>query len=116
MPSPKASDTVVEPYNATLSVRQLVENSDEAFCIDNEALYDIYFRTLKLSTLAYDNLNQLVSIVMSGTTTCLRFPAQLNSDRPSTWVCLIFNTSSYYRNLVLDSSSLPPSSFLHSPL
>nr|CAB3497339.1 unnamed protein product [Digitaria exilis] len=28
-PSPKVSDTVVEPYNATLSVRQLVENADE---------------------------------------------------------------------------------------
>jgi tubulin beta len=28
MPSPKVSDTVVEPYNATLSVHQLVENSD----------------------------------------------------------------------------------------
>ena len=41
VPSPKVSDTVVEPYNATLSVHQLVENSDETFCIDNEALYDI---------------------------------------------------------------------------
>jgi tubulin beta len=36
VPSPKVSDTVVEPYNATLSVHQLVENSDETFCIDNE--------------------------------------------------------------------------------
>lgn len=48
VPSPKVSDTVVEPYNATLSVHQLVENTDETFCIDNEALYDICFRTLKL--------------------------------------------------------------------
>lgn len=39
VPSPKVSDTVVEPYNATLSVHQLVENTDETFCIDNEALY-----------------------------------------------------------------------------
>jgi len=37
-PSPKVSDTVVEPYNATLSVHQLVENSDEVQVIDNEAL------------------------------------------------------------------------------
>merc|ERR1719206_1565485 len=48
VPSPKVSDTVVEPYNATLSVHQLVENTDETYCIDNEALYDICFRTLKL--------------------------------------------------------------------
>jgi tubulin beta len=29
MPSPKVSDTVVEPYNVTLWVHQLVENTDE---------------------------------------------------------------------------------------
>ena len=51
MPSPKVSDTVVEPYNATLSVHQLVENSDQTFCIDNEALYDICFRYLSIYTL-----------------------------------------------------------------
>lgn len=80
VPSPKVSDTVVEPYNATLSVHQLVENADETFCIDNEALYDICFRTLKLKDPTYGDLNHLVSVVMSGVTTCLRFPGQLNSD------------------------------------
>ncbi|TGZ53169.1 Tubulin beta chain [Temnothorax longispinosus] len=80
VPSPKVSDTVVEPYNATLSVHQLVENSDQAYCIDNEALYDICFRTLKLTTPTYGDLNHLVSATMSGVTTCLRFPGQLNAD------------------------------------
>ena len=81
VPSPKVSDTVVEPYNATLSVHQLVENTDETFSIDNEALYDICFRTLKLSTPTYGDLNHLVSLTMSGITTCLRFPGQLNAGR-----------------------------------
>ena len=80
VPSPKVSDTVVEPYNATLSVHQLVENTDETFVIDNEALYDICFRTLKLATPTYGDLNHLVSLTMSGVTTCLRFPGQLNAD------------------------------------
>ncbi|KAK7799730.1 hypothetical protein U0070_010737 [Myodes glareolus] len=80
VPSPKVSDTVVEPYNATLSVHQLVENTDETYCIDNEALYDICFRTLKLTTPTYGDLNHLVSATMSGVTTCLRFPGQLNAD------------------------------------
>ena len=62
IPSPKVSDTVVEPYNATLSVHQLVENTDETFCIDNEALYDICFRTLKLTSPTYGDLNHLVSV------------------------------------------------------
>ena len=80
VPSPKVSDTVVEPYNATLSVHQLVENSDQVYCIDNEALYDICFRTLKLTCPTYGDLNHLVSLVMSGITCCLRFPGQLNAD------------------------------------
>ena len=58
----QVSDTVVEPYNATLSVHQLVENTDETFCIDNEALYDICFRTLKLTSPTYGDLNHLVSV------------------------------------------------------
>merc|ERR1719240_1955737 len=80
VPSPKVSDTVVEPYNATLSVHQLVENADECFCVDNEALYDICFRTLKLTTPTFGDLNHLVSAVMSGVTCSLRFPGQLNCD------------------------------------
>ncbi|KAI5068432.1 hypothetical protein GOP47_0016777 [Adiantum capillus-veneris] len=65
-PSPKVSDTVVEPYNATLSVHQLVENADECMVLDNEALYDICFRTLKLTTPTFGDLNHLISATMSG--------------------------------------------------
>uniref|UniRef100_A0A2I3H8R3 Tubulin beta chain n=1 Tax=Nomascus leucogenys TaxID=61853 RepID=A0A2I3H8R3_NOMLE len=75
LPSPKLSDTVVEPYNATLSVHQLIENADETF-----SLYDICLRTLKLPTPTHGDLNHLVSATMSGVTTCLRFPGQLNAD------------------------------------
>lgn len=53
---------MVEPYNATLSIHQLVENTDQTFCIDNEALYDICFRTLKLTSPTYGDLNHLVSV------------------------------------------------------
>lgn len=89
VPSPKVSDTVVEPYNAVLTVHQLVENSDATFCIDNEALYDICLRTLKLSNPDYGDLNQLVSAVMSGVSTSLRFPGQLNSDLRKTFVNMV---------------------------
>merc|ERR1711898_45902 len=43
-------------------------------------LYDICFRTLKLTWATYGDLNHLVSASMSGSTSCLRFPGQLNSD------------------------------------
>lgn len=80
IPSPKVSDTVVEPYNATLSVHQLVENADQCFALDNEALYDICFRTLKLTTPTYGDLNHLIAAAICGTTCSLRFPGQLNCD------------------------------------
>ncbi|TRY70006.1 hypothetical protein TCAL_05284 [Tigriopus californicus] len=80
VPSPKVSEVVVEPYNAVLSTHQLVENSDMTFCFDNEALYDICFKTLRLKSPSYNDLNHLVSYTMSGVTTCLRYPGQLNAD------------------------------------
>uniref|UniRef100_A0A914USA2 Tubulin beta chain n=1 Tax=Plectus sambesii TaxID=2011161 RepID=A0A914USA2_9BILA len=80
VPSPKVSDTVVEPYNATLSLNLLIENADETFCIDNEALYDICHRPLYLTNPTHRDLNHLIALVMSGVTTCLRFPGQLNAD------------------------------------
>ena len=82
-PRAQVSDTVVEPYNATLSVHQLVENADECMVLDNEALYDICFRTLKLTTPTFGDLNHLISAVMSGITCCLRFPgAAARPGRP----------------------------------
>ncbi|UZJ53345.1 hypothetical protein CBS101457_002665 [Exobasidium rhododendri] len=80
LPSPKVSDTVVEPYNATLSFHQLVENADLSFCLDNEALYDICQRTLRKKDPQYTDLNSIISFAMSGCSTTLRFPGQLNSD------------------------------------
>ena len=61
-------------------VHQLLENTDETYCIDDEALYNICFRTLKLTTPTYGDLNHLVSATTSGVTTCLCFPGQLNAD------------------------------------
>ena len=67
------------PYDATLSAHPLAENTDKTYCIDNKALYDICFITLKLITPTYDDLNHLVSVTMSGVTTCLHFPGQFNA-------------------------------------
>jgi len=79
-PSPKVSDTVVEPYNAVLSSHQLLENSDETFVVDNEALYNIMHNVLKKDAPNYADLNYLISCVMAGVTASLRFPGKLNGD------------------------------------
>jgi tubulin beta len=63
--------------------------SGEVKCIDNEALYDICFRTPKLTTSTFGELNHLVSAVISGITCCLRFRGQLNCDLRKLAVTLI---------------------------
>uniref|UniRef100_A0A1I8F5M9 Tubulin beta chain n=1 Tax=Macrostomum lignano TaxID=282301 RepID=A0A1I8F5M9_9PLAT len=113
VPSPKVSDTVVEPYNATLSVHQLVENTDETYCIDNEALYDICFRTLKLSNPSYGDLNHLVSATMSGVTTSLRFPGQLNADLRKLAVNMHGDPGAVPAHRHTVFGHVPPSAFLH---
>ena len=79
-PSPKVSDTVVEPYNCVLSVHQLVENSDESLLLDNEALYDICRRNLDIERPTYTNLNRLIAQIISSLTASLRFDGALNVD------------------------------------
>ncbi|KAH7235427.1 beta tubulin [Fusarium tricinctum] len=76
--SPSISESLVEPYDAILSMHQLIEYADETFCVDNHALYDICKRTQELPS--YEDLNHHISKVISGLTTCFRFPGQLNSD------------------------------------
>jgi tubulin beta len=79
-PSPKVSDVVVEPYNATLSIHQLLENSDETFVIDNEALFNISHNVLQQTQPKFPDLNYVIALVMSGVTASLRFPGKLNGD------------------------------------
>merc|ERR1739844_425996 len=79
-PSPKVSDTVVEPYNAVLSSHQLLENSDETFIIDNEALYNINYNILKNNQPTYEELNSLIAQACCGITCSLPFPGPLNGD------------------------------------
>ncbi|KAG6827162.1 Tubulin beta-2 chain [Tricholoma furcatifolium] len=59
---------------------KLIDNSDLTICVDNEALYQICTSTLKVPNPTFVNLNDLISRVMCGVSTSLRFPGQLNGD------------------------------------
>ena len=80
VPSEKVSYTMTEPYNAGLALHQLLEHGDGVFCVDNEALFEMCSRSLQIPAPTYGDLNHLVSLTMSGVTTSLRFPGQLNAD------------------------------------
>jgi len=79
-PSPQVSTAVVEPYNSVLSTHSLLEHTDVAFMLDNEAIYDICKRSLDIEKPNYTNLNRLVAQLISSLTASLRFAGSLNVD------------------------------------
>ncbi|XP_022208846.1 probable tubulin beta chain CG32396 [Drosophila obscura] len=89
IPSPNMSQVVVEPYNALLSTPALVNNSHLTFCLDNEALFQICNRNLKIKMSGYEHINHIVALTMSGITTCLRFPGQLNAGLRKIYVNMV---------------------------
>lgn len=60
IPPPQMNDTVVEPYSAVLSFHQLVGNADERFILDDQARYEICFRTMRLTTSTSGDLNHWI--------------------------------------------------------
>jgi len=79
-PSPQISTAVVEPYNSVLSTHSLLEHTDVAFMLDNEAIYDICRKNLGVERPTYTNLNRLIAQVISSLTSSLRFQGSLNVD------------------------------------
>jgi len=79
-PSPTISTAVVEPYNSILTTHTSIDNSDCAFMVDNEAIYDICRKNLKIGRPSYSNLNRVIAQTVSSITASLRFEGQLNVD------------------------------------
>lgn len=77
-PSECISTSVTEPYNAVLATHGMNEHSDMAFMCDNEALYDICMRHLKVESPSYVNLNRMLVQCVSSLTASLRFQTDLN--------------------------------------
>ncbi|ONK72965.1 uncharacterized protein A4U43_C04F25520 [Asparagus officinalis] len=67
-------------YNSVLSTHSLLEHTDVAVLLDNEAIYGICRRSLDIERPTYTNLNRLVSQVISSLTASLRFNGALNVD------------------------------------
>jgi tubulin beta len=80
VPSPDMPASPVEPYNATLAFKDLIDYSDQCFLFDNKALTDICRKALKVEVPRQKQLNNIVAQCMSGITSCLRYTGPLNAD------------------------------------
>ena len=81
-PAPRVATAVVEPYNAILTSHTSLEHSDCCFLMDNEAIYEICRKNLDVQRPTYNNLNRIISQVVSSITASLRFEGPLNIDLP----------------------------------
>ncbi|KAI1846967.1 hypothetical protein JX266_006842 [Neoarthrinium moseri] len=86
---PDISDIVVHPYNSLLSMRRLAQNADSVVVLDNGALSAIAADRLHVQEPSFQQTNQLVSTVMSASTTTLRYPGYMHNDLVSILASLI---------------------------
>ena len=67
-------------YNVILSHNALIEYLDVSVILNNEAIYDICRSQLDINTPNYNNLNRLISYIVSSLTVSLRFYDLLNMN------------------------------------
>merc|ERR1711920_743122 len=108
-PSPTISTCIVEPYNGLLSTHWLLDHTEVSLVLDNEALYGICSKSLKLPKIQYADLNKLCAKTISCMTAALRFEGDLNVDMNEFQTNLVpfprlhFMTSSYSPLLAMDA-------------
>ncbi|KAG8184071.1 hypothetical protein JTE90_013705 [Oedothorax gibbosus] len=74
------SDVVVQPYNSLLTLKRLTENADCVVVLDNTALNRIAVDRLHIPNPSFEQINTLVSTIMSVSTATLRYPSYMNND------------------------------------
>lgn len=79
-PNQNEPDIVVTPYNSLLTLKRLVLNADCTIVLDNTALNSIATDRIKISSPTVQQINSLISNVMSASTTTLRYPGYMNND------------------------------------
>ena len=95
-PSPKVSDVAVEPYNAILSIVKLIENCDQTFVIDNQAVYNMAQRIFGKNkdndkeeySPKYSDLNWLIHLTMLNVTESFRFTFDENQGPTLRRLCM----------------------------
>lgn len=74
------SDVVVQPYNSLLTLKRLTKSADCVVVLDNTALNRIATDRLHIANPSFSQINELVSTIMSVSTTTLRYPSYMNND------------------------------------
>ncbi|EFA79094.1 gamma tubulin [Heterostelium album PN500] len=77
---PDPGGIVVQSYNSLLTLARLTNYVDSTVVLDNIALNRICSEHLHIDAPTVNQMNSLVSTVMSASTTTLRYPGYMNND------------------------------------
>ncbi|GFY68614.1 tubulin gamma-1 chain [Trichonephila inaurata madagascariensis] len=84
------SDVVVQPYNSLLTLKRLTQNADCVVVLDNTSLNRIAVDRLHITNPTFEQINTLVSTIMSVSTATLRYPSYMNNIL---WVASVRKTT-----------------------
>jgi tubulin alpha len=60
-PSSQLASAVVEPYNSVLAFHKMIEHTQVAFMVDNQAMYDLVMRNMNVEKPKFTNLNRMIA-------------------------------------------------------
>jgi hypothetical protein len=80
MPSPQVSSVVTEPYNTVFALATLRRLADACLIFDNEALFELAHRKWNIESPTVDDLNLLITEVLTGLTASMRFSGFLTVE------------------------------------
>ncbi|ELA42806.1 uncharacterized protein VICG_00121 [Vittaforma corneae ATCC 50505] len=83
------SDVVVQPYNTILTLNYLSKYADNVIVMDNHALGQVTFDSIRTKNVSFNILNALVSTVMSSYTSTIRYPTHMYCDYRSILSCTV---------------------------
>merc|ERR1712050_441385 len=73
-------DGVVQPYNSILTIKRLIMHGDSVVALDNTALNKIATDSLRINRPSFNDLNNIISTVISASTATVRYPGYINND------------------------------------
>jgi hypothetical protein len=80
LPSPQVSSVVTEPYNTVFALNTLRRLADSCLIFDNEALFELAHRKWSIESPTVDDLNLLITEVLTGLTASMRFSGFLTVE------------------------------------